>query len=239
VDSATARIAYDASAADPVKASRLVEVTFALASSLTSPVPIPNVSIAADKNPPMNIPLTLQSVPNQDTVETMVAVAPPKDPTNTKSLTLTFGDGKKSLLAQDTIDFPQAEDPTMTPLDKKQAAGVLTVDDVSISIVNAPGAGLHFDITFSVTNASKKDANIASFTVTPPAEPPATKDAKPVAYPVKFSIPVQVPARNQMAPISVVIPYGGKAKTLPTGSYAVTASDKAGNTVAQGAGPLL
>jgi len=239
VDSSTARFAYDASAADPVKAARLVEITFALASAQTSPMPVPNVSIAADKNPAVNIPLTLQALPNQDTVETMVAVAPPKDDSETKSLILTFGDGKKLLLAQDTIDYPQEEDPTMTPLDSKQKPGGVTVDDVAVTNIIAPGTGLHFDITFSITNASKKDANIVSFTVTPPAEPPDKKGDQPIAYPVKFVIPFQVPARNQMAPISVVIPYQGKAKALPAGSYAVTASDKSANTVAQGSGPLL
>jgi hypothetical protein len=239
VDSATARFAYDASAADPVKGARLVEITFALASTLASPMPVPNVAIAADKNPAVNIPLTLQALPNQDTVETMVAVAPPKDDSDTSNISLKFGDGKKLLLAEDTIDYPEQQDPTMTPLDKKQPAGNVTVDDIAISSVTAPGSGLHFDLTFSVTNSSKKDADIAYFTVTPPAEPPDKKGDQPIAYPVKFVIPVQVPARNSMAPISVVIPYQGKAKALPTGSYAVTASDKSANTVAQGSGPLL
>lgn len=239
VDSASARDAYDASAADPEKAPRLVEVTFALASTLASPMPIPNVSIAADKNPAVNIPLSLSAQPNQDTVETMVAVAPPKDPTVTKSLNLIFGDGKKLVLAEDSVDFPEPDDPTMTALDKSEPAGGVSIDDVAITGLIAPGSGLHYDVTFSITNRTKKDASIVSFTVTPPAEPPAKKGDQPIAYPSKFTLAIVVPARNQMAPISVVIPYPGKAKALLSGSYAITASDKTGAQLAQGSGPLL
>jgi hypothetical protein len=239
VDSATARFAYDASAADPVKASRLVEVTFALASTLASPMPVPNVAIAADKAPAVNIPLTLTAAPGQDTVETMVAVASPKDDTDTKSLELTFGDGKKLVLAGDTIDYPDHDDPAMTPLDDKVKAGGVSLDDVAITPLLSPIGGLHFDLTFSITNASKKDANIAAFTVIPPKEPPAKQGDQPQAYPVRFVIPIDVTARSSMDPMSVVIPYYGKAKTLPSGTYDLVATDKSGNSIAQNSGPLL
>jgi hypothetical protein len=227
VDSATARFAYDASAADPVKAPPLVEVTFALSNDQSSPMPVGDVSVAADTATPTHVAVSLQAVPDQDTVETIIAVAPPKDYSKTKQLALTFGDGKGKMLAQDSIDFPTTLAPTMTALDKKQAAGGLTIDDVSISSIQSPGSGFHYDLTFSATNASTSDASIAFFTVTPPKSDT-----------IKIVIPVKIPSRTEMAPISIVVPYVGKSKTLPTGTYAVTASDGK-TTTAQGSGPLL
>lgn len=228
VDSATSRFAYDASAADPVKAPPLVEVTFALSNNQSSPLPVNDVAVAADTAAPTHVPVSLQSVPDQDTVETVIAVAPPKDYSKTKKLALTFGDGKGKMLAQDSIDFPTILAPTMSALDKKQAAAPLSVDAVSISSVQAPGTGFHYDLTFSATNASSTDASIAYFTVTPPKSDT-----------VKIVIPVKIQARTSMAPISIVVPYVGKSKTLPSGSYVVTASDAKNTTIAQGSGPLL
>ena len=227
VDSATARFAYDASAADPVKAPPLIEVTFALSNDQSSPLPVGDVAVAADTAPPTHVAVSLQAVPNQDTVETIIAVAPPKDYSKTKKLALTFGDGKGKMQAQDSIDFPTTLAPTMTALDKKQAAGGLSIDDVSISSIQSPGSGFHYDLTFSATNASTSDASIAFFTVTPPKSDT-----------VKIVIPVKIPARTEMAPISIVVPYVGKSKTLPSGTYVVTASDGK-TTTAQGSGPLL
>jgi len=227
VDSATARFAYDASASDPVKSPPLVEVTFALGNDGPSPLPVGDVAVAADTAAATHVPVSLQAVPDQDTVETIIAVAPPKDYSKTKQLALTFGDGKGKMLAQDSIDFPTTLAPTMTALDKKQSPGGVTIDDVSVSSLQAPGSGFHYDLTFSATNASTADASIAFFTVTPPKS-----DS------VKIVIPVKIPARSEMSPISIVVPYVGKSKTLPSGSYAVTASDGK-TTIAQGSGPLL
>lgn len=227
VDSSAARLAYDASAADPVKAPRLVELTFALNNPGASPLPVSNLSVVTDSNPAVSVPLALQALPNQDTQETLVAIAPPKDPSKAKQLSMTFADGKSTMLAQSTLDFPTPEDLTMTPLDDKQAAGGVTVDDVSVSSVVAPGSGLHYDVTFSLTNAGKSKVSIAYFTVTP-----AKGDS------VKIVVPIELPARTGAAPISIVIPYTGKAKTLPDGKYAVSASDGK-STVAEGSGPLL
>jgi hypothetical protein len=233
VDSASARFAYDSYAADPVKAPRLVEVTFALNNSNETPMPVADLAIAADKNPPTHVKLALQALPDQDTVETLVAIAGPKDPSKTKQLALTFGDGKGTMLAEDTIDFPTASDPAITQLDSKRPAGNLTIDDVAVTSLNAPGSGLHYDVTFSATNASKTDASIAAFIVTPP-----TNATDKVASPVKIAIPIKVPARTEMAAISIVMTYSGKSKTLPTGKYEVDASDGK-STIAQASGPLL
>lgn len=233
VDSASARFAYDAYAADPVKAPRLVEVTFALNNADETPMPVADLAIAADKDTPTHVKLALQALPNQDTVETLVAIAGPKDPSKTKQLALTFGDGKGTMLAVDTIDFPTDANPVITPLDSKRPAGGLTIDDVAVTSITAPGNGLHYDVTFSATNASKNDISIATFIVTPP-----TNDTDKVASPVKVAIPIKIPARTEMAAISVVMTYSGKSKTLPTGKYEVDASDGK-STVAQANGPLL
>lgn len=233
VDSASARFAYDAYAADPVKAPRLVEVTFALNNSDETPMPVADLAIAADKGTPTHVKLSLQALPDQDTVETLVAIAGPKDPSKTKQLALTFGDGKGTLLAADTIDFPTAADPVITQLDSKRPAGSLTIDDVAVTSITAPGSGLHYDLTFSATNASKNDISIAAFIVTPP-----TNDTDKVPSPVKVAIPIKIPARTEMAAISIVMTYSGKSKTLPSGKYEVDASDGK-STIAQANGPLL
>jgi len=233
VDSANARFAYDSYAADPVKAPRLVEVTFALNNSNETPMPVADLAIAVDKATPTHVKLSLQALPDQDTVETLVAIAGPKDPSKTKQLALTFGDGKGTMLAADTIDFPTASDPVMTQLDSKRPVGGLTIDDVAVTSLNAPGSGLHYDVTFSATNASKADASIAAFIVTPP-----TNDTDKVASPVKVAIPIKVPARTEMAAISIVMSYSGKSKTLPSGKYHIAASDGK-STIAQASGPLL
>lgn len=233
VDSANARFAYDSYAADPVKAPRLVEVTFALSNENDSPMTIGDLAISADKATPTHVKMSVQALANQDTVETLVAIAGPKDPTKTKQLALTFGDGKGTLLAQDTVDFPTAADPVMTAIDSKRPAGGLTIDDVAVTPLNAPGAGMHYDVTFSATNASKNDASIAFFTITPP-----TNDTDKVAAPVKVAVPVKLPARTEMAAISVIVTYSGKSKTLPSGKYEVDASDGK-STIAQANGPLL
>ena len=233
VDSSSARLAYDAYAADPVKAPRLVEVTFALNNQQSTPMPVGDVDIAPDNAPTSHVKLALQALPQQDTVETLVAIAPPKDPSKTKQIKLTFGDGKGATLASSTVDYPTATDPTMTPLDKKQPNGSLTIDDVSITSISAPGPGLHYDLTFSATNASQNDAGIAYFTVTPPKNGP-----NDVPMPVRIAVPIKLPARTEMSAISIVVPYSPKAKTLPSGKYAVEASDGK-STLAQGSGPLL
>jgi len=225
VDSASARLAYDASAADPVKAPRLVEVTFALNNPGATPMPISNVAIAADSNPPANVGLSLQALGNQDTTETLVAVAPPKDPSKVRQLTLNFTGGKNVLLATSTIDFPGNSDFVAIPLEKSQPAGGLSVDDISITYISAPGKGPHYDLTFAVTNAGTAKQSIAFFTVAPPK-----------GEAVKLAIPIVLPARTQTAPVSVVVPYAGKS--LPSGKYTVTASDGT-NSLASGTGPLL
>jgi hypothetical protein len=233
VDSASARFGYDAYAADPVKAPRLVEVSFALNNAQASPMPVSDLAIAADSAKPVHLTLSLQALPNQDTKETLVAIAPPKDYSKTKQLSLTFGDGKGTLLAQDSIDFPTASEPAMTPLDKKRPAGGVTIDDVAVAAIEAPSGGLHYDLTFSATNASASDASIAYFTVTTPKTDKIPSDV------VKMAVAVKIPARSEMAPISFVVPYAGKSKTLLTGTYTITASDGKNNIIAQGTGPLL
>ena len=233
VDSASARVAYDAYAADPVKAPRLVEVTFALNNPEATPMPVSDVAIAPDNAPTSHVALALQALPEQDTVETLVAIAPPKDPSKTKQIKLTFSDGKGAMLASSTVDYPTAADPTMTSLDKKRPNGALTIDDISITTISAPGPGLHYDLTFSATNASQTDAAIAYFTVTPPKSGP-----NDVPGTVKIAVPIKLPARTEMSAISIVVPYSTKAKTLPSGKYVVEASDGK-STLAQGSGPLL
>ncbi|HXW76912.1 MAG TPA: hypothetical protein VEJ20_05830 [Candidatus Eremiobacteraceae bacterium] len=225
VDSASARQAYDASAADPVKAPRLIEVTFALNNPGASPMPVPNIAIAASPNPAVNVPIALQALGNQDTPETIVAIAQPKDTSKVKQLALTFGDGKSLLLALDTIDYPATGDFAITPLDKAHPAGALTIDDVAVTAIAAPGKGPHFDVTFSATNAGTSKVSVAWFTVAPPKS-----DA------IKIVVPVDLPARTETAPVSMVVPFSGKA--LPPGTYTVTASDGT-NTIATGTGPLL
>lgn len=227
VDSATARFAYDGYPADPVKAARLVEITFALNNPGASPLPVSDLAVAADTNKPTHVGLSLKALPNQDTVESLIAIAPPKDFSKVKQLNLTFSGDKNAMLAQFTTDFPALADPTMTPLDKKRPAGGVSIDDVSVTSIQAPGSGFHYDLTFSVTNASTTDASIAYFTVTPPKSDT-----------VKLAIPVKVSARSEMAPISIVVPLSGKAKSLPSGKYDVTASDGK-STIGQGSGPLL
>ena len=67
---------------------------------------------------------------------------------------------------------------------------------------------------------------------------PLSPQTAPYLEQVRVQIPVKIPARTEMAPISIVVPYSGKSKTLPAGKYGVTASDGK-STLAQGSGPLL
>ena len=219
------RAAYDGSADDPVKAARLVEITFGFKNPTQDPDTLSTVTVAADSDPAgKRTGLTLQIPPGKASDVAVAAVSIKQDLTKVKKLTLTFDNIDGDDLAVTTMD-PPALALTFTPLDDKQPTGSLSIVGVDFSHVTGPGSGLHYECTFGLVNASGAKVGIDNFTVIPPKGSPVT-----------IAVPISVPSRTSSSLLTVVLPYSGKS--LPAGKYTVTAN-AANNALAQATTGLL
>jgi hypothetical protein len=219
------RAAYDGSAADPVKAARLLEITFGFKNPTADPDSLSTLTVSTDGDPAgRRIGLALAIPPGKATDVAVVAVSLKQDFVKVKHITLTFDNPDEDDLAITTVD-PPALTLTFTPLDAKQPTGALTIDGIDFSHVTGPGSGLHYECTFGLINASGAKVSIDNFTVTPPKGSPIT-----------VPVPVEVPARNSSSLMTIILPYSGKS--LPAGKYTVTAN-AANNPLAQATTGLL
>jgi hypothetical protein len=219
------RAAYDGSAADPVKAARLLEITIGFKNPTVDPDSLSTLTVATDGDPAgkrLGIPLTIPAGKASDIV--VVGVSLKQDFAKVKHVTLTFDNPDGDNLATTTVDPPSLT-LTFTPLDKKVPTGSLSIDGIDFSHVSGPGSGLHYECTFGLTNASGAKVSIDSFIVTPPKGSPVT-----------IPVPVDVPSRTSSSLLTIIFPYSGKS--LPAGKYTVTAN-AANNPLAQATSGLL
>jgi hypothetical protein len=219
------RAAYDGSAADPVKAARLLEITFGFTNPTQDPDTLSTLTIATDGDPAgRRLGMTLKIPAGKSSDISVVAVSLKQEFAKVKHVSLTFDNPDGDNLATATID-PPALTFVFTPLDKKVPTGALSIDGIDFSHVDGPGSGLHYECTFGLTNASGTKVSIDNFTVTPPKGSPVT-----------VPVPVDVPARTSSSLLTIVFPYSGKS--LPAGKYTVTAN-AANNPLAQATTGLL
>jgi hypothetical protein len=219
------RAAYDGSAADPVKAARLLEITFGFTNPTQDPDTLSTLTVATDGDPAgRRLGMTVKIPAGKSSDISVVAVSLKQEFAKVKHVSLTFDNPDGDNLATATID-PPALTFVFTPLDKKVPTGALSIDGIDFSHVDGPGSGLHYECTFGLTNASGAKVSIDNFTVTPPKGSPVT-----------VPVPVDVPARTSSSLLTIVFPYSGKS--LPAGKYTVTAN-AANNPLAQATTGLL
>jgi len=254
VAGATARLAYDGSAPNPSAAQRILILSFSVDNPTTKSASVRRLSIApvGDQRAPLPVsdasmnskPLkpgsgafsspgtpspiataTSLNVPaSQDSAVQVIALAVPDAIAAYKQLAVTFFPDKGPALASATLDVAPA-DVSLTPLDSKSPKGALSVDSMEVGGLAMAGAGQHYKVTFAVTNAGTTPMLIDQFVIKPP------KGAV-----TKVSLLVNMLPRTTTSFITVVVPYDGK--TLPSGSYQVTATSH-GATVASGTGDIL
>jgi hypothetical protein len=202
------RLAYDGGAKDPLKAARLLELSFALANTTKNAANIASVDTFADKNALGSSAVSVSAPANQTSEVAAVVIKASPDPTQLKDISVHFLDDKKKLIAEQKLDVPGI-DASFTPLDEKHPKGALSIDGAQISTVSA-GTGVHFDCTFALTNAGNTPVTISEFDIKPPK-----------GDLIKLAVPVAVPVRNATGFMSIIVPYNGKK--LPAGSYVITA----------------
>ncbi len=223
--SAVLRAAYDGSASDPVKANRLLEVTFGFKNPTEDPDILASVNIAPD-NDKIGVQTndTLQLPPAKASDVAVVAVALKQDLAKVKHITLTFQNVDGDELATTVLDAP-ALDMVMTPLDDKKPAGSLSVIGLDFTHVTGPGGGLHYECTFGLMNASGAKMSVDSFTIAPPKGTVA-----------QVVVPVALAARTSSSLLTFILPFDGKS--LPPGKYTITAIS-GGASIAQATADLL
>jgi hypothetical protein len=225
LSSTVLRAAYDGSAADPVKAARLLEISFGFKNPTVDPDSLSTLTVATDGDPAgRRLGFSLAIPPGKSSDINVVGVSLKQEFAKIKHITLTFDNPDGDNLATTTVD-PPALTLTFTPLDAKQPTGALSIDGIDFSHVTGPGSGLHYECTFGMTNASGAKVSVDNFTVTPPKGSPIT-----------VPVPVVIPARNSSSLMTVILPYSGKS--LPAGKYTVTAN-AANNPLAQATTGLL
>jgi hypothetical protein len=225
LSSSVVRAAYDGSAADPVKAARLLEISFGFKNPTESPDTLSTLTVATDGDPGgkrLGMSLKIPALKSSDVA--VVAESLKQEFAKVKHITLTFDNPDGDSLATTTLD-PPALTLTFTPLDAKQPTGALSIAGIDFSHVDGPGSGLHYECTFGFINASGAKVSIDSFTVTPPKGSPVT-----------VAVPVEIPSRTSSSLMTIVLPYSGKS--LPAGKYTVTAN-AANNPLAQATTGLL
>jgi hypothetical protein len=208
---AAMRLAYDGSAQDPVKAQRLLELSFALQNTTQNQAKITTVSARAEATAFPQAAVSVTAPANQISPVAWLVLKTPGDPSKYRSLTISFLDGQK-MIASSKLDMP-VEDATFTALDDKHPRGPLSIDGAEVSPISA-GQGTWFECTFAITNPSTLAAAITEFDIKPPK-----------GAPIRLPIPLVVPLRSASGFISVVVPYSGK--TLPPGDYLITAQQGA------------
>ena len=205
---AALRLAYDGTAQDPLKAARLLELSFALQNTTQSAAKITKVSPRAGATAFPDATVSVNAPAGQTSaVASLVLKAPEDLSKNRAPLLIAFLDGQK-MIGSSKLDMP-VQDASFTGLDDKHPKGALSIDGAEISPISA-GQGTTFECTFAVTNPGMLPASISEFDIKPP------KGAT-----IKLAIPMVVPLRSASGFISIVVPYNGK--TLPSGSYLITA----------------
>lgn len=205
---ASLRLAYDGTAKDPVKASRLLELSFALQNTTQNSAKIATVSARADTTPMPDLSVAVSAPANQTSQVASLVVKTPGDPSKYKNILFSFLDGQKKMLASVKLDVPVA-DSSFTGLDQKHPKGSLSIDGAEVSPISA-GQGPHFECTFAVTNPSFTPVSIAEFDIKPPK-----------GNTLKVALPMVLPMRSASGFVSVVVPYNGKS--LPAGNYVISA----------------
>jgi hypothetical protein len=225
LSSTVLRAAYDASADDPVKAARLLEVTFGFKNPTQDPDTLSTITVAADDDRAgkrVGLSLSIPAAKSSDVA--VAALSLKQDLAKVKHITLSFANIDGDEIATTTLTPPSLS-LAFTPLDEKQPTGSLSIVGIDFSHVTGPGSGLHYECTFGLTNASGAKVVVDNFTVTPPKGSPVT-----------IAVPVTVAARSSSSLITFVLPYSGKS--LPGGKYTVTANS-ANNPLAQATTGLL
>jgi hypothetical protein len=217
------RLAYDGSAKDPVKAARLLELTFALQNTTQSTAKIATVGARAETTPFPDLNVAVSAPANQTSQVASLVVKAPDDPSKYKNILFSFFDPQKKMIGSARLDVPVSDEP-FTALDEKHPRGTLSLDGAEISPIS-DGTGQWFECTFAITNPAILPASISEFDVKPP------KGAL-----IRLTIPIVVPSRSASGFISIVVPYDGKS--LPSGSYVITAQQN-GAAVASASAVLL
>jgi len=224
VAGASARYAYDGSDPDPAKATRFVELAFALRNGTNTPVVLTKVTAVLDKDVVGEAPLKITAGANATSDVALVAFKPKKDLAAAKQLSLAFTDDKGKIVVQTSVDLPPIDTP-FVPLDDKDPKGSTSIDGVEVSRIVVAEGGPHYEVTFALTNAGTAKVNIDGFAMTVPK-----------GTPQKIHIVLALPPRTTTGFISVVMSYKGKA--LPNGDYTVSAQGN-GAMVAKSSGALL
>ncbi|MBC5823433.1 MAG: hypothetical protein GIW99_03445 [Candidatus Eremiobacteraeota bacterium] len=224
VDSASARLAFDAAAN---VSDRLLDVAFALKNPGAKPLTAKSLTLTAEGKPVGAVSFVVTALPNQTTQVTAAAIplAKGQDAAKLQRLTLVFADAAGKMLAQSSIDAPH---PGLTfgPLDETHPAGPPSIDSLDVERVAELGRHPRYECSFAITNPGKEKLSIAKVTIAPPKG--RATDA---------AIGVDVPPRTMSGIITVVLPYGGKS--LPAGKYTATATGRAGEVITKASAELM
>jgi hypothetical protein len=220
---AALRLAYDGSAKEPVKAQRMLELSFALQNTTQNSAKVASVAAYADKIALGTSLVTVKASPGQTSEVAAVALRTGDDPLKYKEVMLTFLDDSKKMIGSVKLEVPPIDN-SFTSLDEKHPKGPFSIDSVEISQIGS-GQGPHFECTFALTNASATAVSVTELDIKPPK-----------GDPIKLAIPLAVPARSVSGFVSIVVPYNGKS--LPSGSYTVSALQN-GTTAAKASAVLL
>jgi hypothetical protein len=221
---AALRLAYDGAAKDPVKASRLLELSFALQNTTKNPAKVTSVAAYADKTALGTAPVAVTASPGATSEVAAVALKTSDDPLKYKEMMVNFLDDTKKMIGSAKLDVPPL-DTSFTSLDEKHPKGPFSIDSAEISPIGI-GPGPSFECTFAVTNATASSVSITQFEISPPK-----------GNSVKLAIPLAVPARSVSGFMSIVVPYFG-GKSLPPGNYTIRAVQN-GATAAKASAMLL
>jgi hypothetical protein len=222
--SATGRYAYDGAETDPVKAMRFIELAYALKNATSKAVTISKLSVASDGGVAVgDMKLSVTVAPGGTTDVALAAFKAKKELQYLKSVTMTFTDDKGKTVAVGTAELPPSDMPYV-PLDDKDPKGATSVDGVEVSSVQVAG-GLHYEVTFALTNASATKVDLDGFSIAPPKAPS-----------LKVNVPLTIPPRTTTGFISIVLPF--KGKSLPDGDYSINAVNGSA-TLAKASGALL
>lgn len=224
VQNATARLAYDGSAIDPIKAGKILELTFTVKNTTAAAATFSGLSIKDGDRDAGTRQVALSAAAGGSTDALTVALKPTVDLSAVKQVTLVLSDDKSNTSVSATIDGAPA-DASTTPLDEKHPSGGVTLDGIDVLRVDAQGARFHYAVTFALTNASSAKLDITGFLIAPPKGAPA-----------RVALPITLLPRATTGFVSIIVPYGGKL--LPVGSYTITALSGAVAT-AKGSGALL
>jgi len=223
ITGASLHLAYDGAAADPMKAARVLEVSFALQNTTGSTKKVSTIIVASDTGVLGTRKISVSASPNQMSRVALVTVKTSDDPAKYKQLKVAFLDDANKSIASNTLDVP-ALDQSVTPLDEHHPKGDVSIDSVEVSRVDA-NMGQRYEVTFAVTNPTAAQVSIAYLAIAPPKGAVA-----------RVILPLNVAARSVSSFVSVVLTYNGKS--LPGGSYTVSAM-KNNTTIAKGSASLL